>query len=152
MKKPKNKKVSHLDYFGITKVFEGDTVPNDSYVITRKGEGTWLLNVSRVGHDEMIHVGTVDLRDILCVAEKSHMGNLRKDEFYEGLNKILNLDLCDKLYAMPDVAKVFNRVTSYSKDVAKSEVPYGKLVQDFNEHPCQSYRSQVRAISADIDE
>lgn len=146
MAKTKKTRISHLEYFGILKVEEITVVPEDMYVIDRNAEGTWLMSINRINHGNPIHVGTLDLRDVLCVAEKSHMANLKKEEFYDALERILGIDLVDKLYAMPDVGTVFSRFTAYSKQVAFRKEPYEKIVQRSNNTPLPSYRSQKSAV------
>ena len=147
MAKTKRTVISHLDYFGIQKVEDFISVPENMYLIERTQEGTWLMKISRMTNHEPSHVGFLDLRDVLCVADKSHMANLKKEEFYDAMEKILKIDFIDKLYAMPDVGTVFSRVTAYSKQVAIREEPYDKIIHRHNELPATSYRSQKCAVS-----
>ena len=61
------------------------------------------------------HIGTLDLLEVICAANKRYLGTLKKEEFYETLEKIFNIDFSDKLYATQDIADVFSRVASYTK-------------------------------------
>lgn len=110
--------VTYSDYFGFLKRAKGLNHPEDSYVLTRYGEGTWLLRLSIVKNGCYENLGTVDLLEILDIANKSHFAILRKDEFYDALEKLFGIDFSNKLYADPDVEKVMKRVNRHSTDVA----------------------------------
>lgn len=118
MKKARKKRISHLEYFGIVKVSEGALVPEGMYFIERETEGTWLMSLKHKKQGNIVHLGTLDLQDVMCVANKSHLANLSKDEFYEVLEKILGINFTNKLSATQDIENVFSRVASYSKQTA----------------------------------
>ena len=118
MKKAKRRVFSHLEYFGITKVSDKSFVPEGMYFIEREKEGTWLMSLKHVSHGNPVHIGTLDLHDVMCIANKSHLANLKNEEFYEALGKIFGVNLIDKLYATQDIGNVFSRVASYSKQTA----------------------------------
>ena len=118
MKKVKKRKISHLEYFGIAKVSEFKLVPEGMYFIERETDGTWLMSLKHKTRGNVVRLGTLDLQDVMCVANKSHLANLSKEEFYEVLEKIFGIDFTDKLYATQDIGNVFSRVASYSKQMA----------------------------------
>lgn len=112
----------NLTYFGIIKVSDVSLVPQGMYFIERERERTWLMSLKCKTKGEPICLGTFDLQDIMCVAGKSYLANLSKDEFYEVLEKIFKIDFTDKLYATQDIKNVFSRVASYSKQVATKNI------------------------------
>jgi len=109
---------SDLAYFGITKVSDKTLVPDGMYLIEREREGTWLMFLKQMQHGEAVHVGVIDLLEVICVANKSHLANLKNEEFYEALEKLFGVNLVDKLYATQDIETVFSRVASHSKQSA----------------------------------
>lgn len=125
--KSKAEKNSHLEYFGIEKVEDKSLVPEGMYLIEREKEGTWLMSLKHICHGDVVHIGTLDLHDVMCVANKSHLANVKKEEFYEALEKIFNIDFRDKLYASKDIATVFSRVGSYTKGTALTNY----VIQEF---------------------
>lgn len=108
----------NLAYFGITQVTDNSLVPDGMYFIEREREGTWLMSLKQKTQEEAVSIGTLDLQDIMCVANKSHLANLSRDEFYEILEKFFKIDFIGKLYATKDIKNVFSRVASYSKQMA----------------------------------
>ena len=104
-----------LAYFGITKVRDKSLVPEGMYFIEREEEGTWLMFLKHMQHGELVHVGVIDLLEVLCVADKRHLAHLKNEEFYEALEKLIGVTLIDKLYATQDMQTVLSRTTSYSK-------------------------------------
>ena len=118
MKTKKKAVRSDLAYFGITKVSDKALVPDGMYLIEREREGTWLMFLKHMQRGEAIHVGVVDLLEVICVANKSHLANLKNEEFYEALEKLFGVNLVDKLYATQDIETVFSRVASHSKQSA----------------------------------
>ena len=109
---------SDLAYFGIIKVSDKTLVPEGMYFIERQTEGTWLMFLKHMQRGEAIRVGVVDLLEVICVANKSHLANLKNEEFYEALEKLFGVNLVDKLYATQDIETVFSRVASHSKQSA----------------------------------
>ena len=115
MKKSTRKNISQLEYFGIIKIDDITLVPEGMYLIDRENEGTWLMSLNQMNYGNFIQIGLLDLLEVICVANKSCLGTLKKEEFYETLNKMFNIDFTDKLYATQDVSDVFSRVASYTK-------------------------------------
>lgn len=109
------KKVSQLEYFGITKVEGISPIPEGMYLIERIHERRWLMELLQMNNEKFSHIGTLDLNDVICVANKSCLENVKKEEFYEALQKIFNIDFTNKLHATQDIATVFSRVASYTK-------------------------------------
>lgn len=107
-----------LEYFGITKVNDSSMVPEEMYFIEREKEGTWLMSLKRKMQGDVVYLGILDLQDIVCVANKSHLANLSKNEFYEIIEKIFKIDFTGKLYATQDIENIFSRVASYTKQMA----------------------------------
>jgi len=107
-----------MEYFGVTKVTDKSIVPEGMYFIERKSEGSWLMALCQMKSGKSVHVGTIDLMDVIYVADKSHLANLKKEEFYEVLKKMFDVDLTGKLYATKDIGNVFSRVASYTKQNA----------------------------------
>lgn len=111
-------RINYSDYFGFLKRAEGFIPPENSYVLMRYGEGTWLLRLSTVKNGCFERLGTVNLLEILDIANKSQLDTLRKDEFYETMEKLFGIDFSDRIYADPDIEKVMKRVNRHSTNVA----------------------------------
>ena len=120
-------RINYSDYLGFLQRDAKSVLPESSYVLVRYGDGTWLLRLCSVKKGILEHLGTINLLEVLDIAGKSHLDNLRKDEFYDALEKIFGVDFSNRLYADADVETVMKRIGTYSKNVAMGK----KIKKDF---------------------
>lgn len=124
---PKKQKIKHSDYYGLIRLGANPIFPEGAYVIKRCINGTWLLELCQVRAGEMVHIGVVDLQEVLNAAGKSYIGCLKKEEFYGALEAFFHVDLTDHLYATEDVETVLQRVASYTKQRSVSKYAWKQL-------------------------
>jgi len=123
----KSCRINHAEYFGLQVLRGNEIIPECSYFVRRYRGGSWLLELCLSERGTLHHIGTIDLMELLAIAGKSHLGVLKKDEFYDALDQMFDVDLRERLHAAHDVETVLERVASYSKQQAASKYAFGKL-------------------------
>ena len=86
--------------------------PEGSYLIHRYKRGTRLLELVLIEKNTFKHIGTIDLPDIVFVANKKRLKDLSKEDFYGVLQNIFSVEFCDNLYVTPETEIVINQFFS----------------------------------------
>ena len=89
-----------------------DKYPEGSYLIHRYKHGTRLLELVLVEKDTFKHIGTIDLPDIVFVANKKRLKDLSKEDFYGVLQNIFSVEFDNNLYVTPETEIVINQFFS----------------------------------------
>lgn len=89
--------------------------PEGSYLIRRYSYRlrTRLLELVLVKKNTFNHIGTIDLLDIVFIANKKRLKDLSKEDFYGVLQNIFSVEFDNNLYVTPETEIVINQLFSH---------------------------------------